>query len=649
MKLSVKYYISHFLFGITLVFLLFSHAIVSGQESKSPKAQKHFIKARDAFETGDYKISLKEIEQASEDDSAFAEAYILWGDILMETGQKEDAVEKYRKSLAFDPAHPEIVYNILANALFSMEKYAEACPYYQSILDITTIRPELRKMIVEKLSICQFRQQLIGSPVDFKPVNLGTGVNSRADEYVNAISADNSMLYLTRREKALDQPGKEYNENFYISKWKQGLWDTAARMGYPEGTENDAGGLCISPDGNLMVFTSCFRQDGFGSCDLYYSERVGNRWTPSRNMGEHINSDLWDAQPSISSDGQTIYFASNRRGGYGSSDIWAINRLPNGGWGKPYNLGPVINSAEAEMAPYIHYDDKTLYFSSKGHPGLGGVDLFKSSKVKGHWDTPQNLGYPINTHADELVIIVVPDGETGYISSNSLEGEGGYDIFSFNLYRDIRPIPVTYLKGKVYDADDHKPLGASFELIDLADDSVATRAKSDPVNGEFLVCLPYGRDYALNVSCPGYLFYSDHFPLLEMKIKTDPFVKDIPLQKIKAGSVMVLNNIFFDFDKYELKSTSFPELDKLVKLLKDNPGMAVEISGHTDDTGTDEYNLELSSLRAESVYHYLVVKGIDQKKLTYKGYGESRPVADNVTEAGKALNRRTEVRITSLN
>lgn len=647
----VRYYTMKMVLRIALAIscCFLSLLVAMGQKPDPEKARRYFDQALYAFDSGDHKGSIRDLETALKADPTFADAYILMGDNLLEIGKQEEAVSNYRKAIQFNPEYPEVVWNILANTLFFLERYEEACPCYDSVLTFTGIRPDLRETIEDKLTLCHFRKNLIDHPVEFDPVSLGPGVNSEDDEYINAISADGTTLYFTRREATNDADSKEYTENFYYSVNVNGKWDTASLLGYPEGAENDAGALCISPDGNLLVFTSCFRKDGNGSCDLYYSERIGDKWTAARNLGDHINSDLWDAQPSISPDGNTIYFASNRKGGYGSSDIWATRRTSAGGWGKPYNLGPVINTVEAEMAPYIHFDGKTLYYSSKGHSGLGGADLFRSEFSEGRWSDPQNLGHPINTSADELVIIVNPDGATGFISSNNIQGEGGYDIYSFHLYKEIRPVPVTYLKGVVYDEESKMPLRASIELFDIEKDSVLVKAVSGEDNGEFLVCLPFGRKYGLNVASPGYLFYSDHFPLTELKSKADPIVKDIPLSKIKAGNVMVLYNIFFETDQYQLQPASYAELEKLTSFLVNNPGISVEISGHTDNSGTEAYNLDLSSNRAKSVATYLMEKGLDPKRLTSAGYGESRPVATNETEEGKAKNRRTEIRITGIN
>jgi tetratricopeptide (TPR) repeat protein len=631
--------------SIMLYSVIIPYQDVIGQESKSKKAWIFFEKARTDFESGKWDDCENELSKAIKADSTLAEAYILFGDVLLETGRPEEAVNQYRKALNFKPDGEEVVYNLLANTLFAIERYAEACDNYKKLLGYPNLRPELRSTIEKKLDIALFRKNLVENPVSYNPVNLGTGINTSADEYINALSADGYGLFFTRRTANDASYLKEFNEDFYFAVLHEDSAEKAIQLNYPPGKENDAGALCISPDGRLLFFTACFRPDSYGSCDLYYSEKKGDAWSKAKNMGAHINSDLWDAQPSISPDGKTLYFASNRRGSLGSSDIWKTERTADGGWSLPENLGIQVNTTDAEMAPFIHYDNTTLYFSSYGHPGLGGADLYKSVKKNGSWTQPLNLGFPINSSADELIIVVNPEGNRGFISSNSLEGEGGYDIFMFDLYEAIRPTPVSYLKGKVFDKVSGQPLEARFELIDIVMDSVIIEALSDKQTGEFLVCLPGKRTYALNVSCDGFLFYSEHFPLSEIKSHWDPLVKDIPLEPIAVGNTMILRNIFFKTEQYQLKAISFTELDKLVSFLINNPAVSIEIGGHTDDEGTEEYNLDLSIKRAMAVYAYLLDHGITAARLSYKGYGESSPVSSNRSEEGRALNRRTEIRI----
>lgn len=626
-------------------FLLLTVFQVNGQDYGKQRALKYFEKAEDSFQNGEWAECEAELYKAIKADSTLADPYIMLGDVFLETARPSEAVYQYRKALDFNPQRVEIVYNLLANTLYSLERYGEAAEYYEDMLNIPDIDRDLRAAIEIKFNNSLTRKNLMGNPVSFNPVNLGRSVNTEADEYVNALSADDAGIFFTRRMKAEADRSREFIEDFYFANFSGDSLEKAVLLGYPPGKTGDAGAICLSPDGRQLFFTSCFRQDSYGSCDLYYSEKKGDNWTVAKNMGAAVNSGSWDAQPSISPDGNTLYFVSSRRGGIGGSDIWKTEKAPDGNWSKPVNIGVPVNTSSEEMAPFMHYDNQTLYFSSSGHPGMGGTDLFKSTRINNSWTQPENLGYPINSSADELVVIVNPEGNRGYISSNSLKGEGGYDIFQFDLYDAIRPVPVSYLKGKVYDRVSGLPLEARFELIDIELDSTIVYASSDRQTGEFLVCLPCNRNYALNVSCDGYLFYSENFPLSEIKSHLDPVLKDVPLEPIAKGKTMVLRNIFYESDQYQLKTISYAELDKLVGFLVTNPSLRIEIGGHTDDEGSGEYNMELSTKRAQAVYDYLLGKGIAATRITYKGYGESRPVSSNDNEVGKAQNRRTEITV----
>jgi hypothetical protein len=632
-------------YPIIIIILLLPTLSVFGQEEGSKKAAKSFENAKYYYDLSRWEDCKNALTKAIDSDSTFAEAYILFGDVFLETGKPAEAVDQYRKALKFNPDGEEVIYNLLGNTLLDLGRYDEAIVDYEKLLTYSDLRTELRNAIEKKLRIAHVRKNLNENPVSFNPVNLGTGINSVADEYINALAADGSGLFFTRRTKNITNPEKQYNEDFYFAGFEGDSTERAKRLNYPQGIENDAGALCISADGRLLFFTACFRPDSYGGCDLYYSVKRGDSWSKVKNLGPLINSGSWDSQPSISPDGKTLYFASKRNGGFGSSDIWKSEKLQGGEWGKPVNLGPVINTADAEMAPFIHYDNSTLYFSSNGHPGMGGADLFRSVYKNGVWVQPENLGFPINSSADELVVVVNPEGNLGFISSNNLKGEGGYDIFKFELYDAIRPTPVSYLKGRVYDQVTGKPLEARFELIDINLDSTIIEANSDGQNGEFLVCLPYNRNYALNVSLEGYLFYSENFPFSEMKSRWNPMLKDIPLEPIAVGKSIILRNIFYETGQYELKSTSDAELRKLVGFLVNNPDLRIEIEGHTDDEGTELYNRDLSMKRAQAVYRYLIEHGIAAARLSYKGYGESLPVSTNETDEGRALNRRTEIKI----
>ena len=365
-------------------------------------------------------------------------------------------------------------------------------------------------------------------------------------------------------------------------------------------------------------------------------------------MGIRVNSSAWDSQPSISSDGKTLYFASSRSGGKGNMDIWKSTRDDNGIWTAPVNLGDSINTGRDEQSPFIHPDGKTLYFCSSGHPGMGSYDIFYSRMDdNGNWSTATNIGYPINSSDADGFLFVNAIGNKAYFSSEKFGGKGGLDIYSFDLYEAARPTAVTYMKGTVYDSKTKKRLQAKFELVDLSNSKTVAQSESDPLTGEFLVSLPSDRNYALNVSRDGYLFYSENFELKGDHSQLKPFMKDVYLQPIEAGSIVILKNIFFDFDKFDLKPESLIELNRLLDLLKKNPALKIEIGGHTDNKGTAEYNQKLSESRSRSVFDFLVNKGIDKSRLSYKGYGLTKPIDTNDTDEGRANNRRTEFKVVS--
>ncbi len=312
-----------------------------------------------------------------------------------------------------------------------------------------------------------------------------------------------------------------------------------------------------------MFFTGCNREGGYGSCDIYFSYLDGDTWTQPRNIGAPINTNNWESQPSLSYDGKTLYFASNRPGGYGDMDLW-MSKLENGKWGTPVNLGDKINTAQSEQSPYIHKDDQTLYFSSNGHIGMGDLDLFMASKqADGTWTYPKNLGYPINSNDDELALTLSGNGIDAYYASEMKGGKGGLDIYKFELPVSARPQGISYVKGNIYDAENKRKLRAKVELIDLATGKPLVETYANRKTGEFLVCLPANKKYALNVAHEGYLFHSENFSLINSPA-SQPFLLDVPLKPIKAGQTVVLKNVFFDTDKFDLREESRAELNKLV-------------------------------------------------------------------------------------
>jgi outer membrane protein OmpA-like peptidoglycan-associated protein len=394
-----------------------------------------------------------------------------------------------------------------------------------------------------------------------------------------------------------------------------------------------------------MIFTACNRGDGIGRCDLYASSKEGDIWSLPINLGNPVNTKYRETQPSISPDSRTLYFSSDRPGGKGLHDIWVSHRDENGQWSTPLNLGDTINTEGEEMSPFIHPDDQSLYFSSDGLIGLGGYDLFISRRDSaGKWQTPVNLGYPINTNRDEIGLIVNSRGDKAYYSSD-VDKITGKDIFVFELPVRDRPLMVTYMKGKVFDALDHRLLKAQFELVDLETGRIIFSSFSDSLTGEFLVSIPVNRNYMLNVAKKAYLFFSENFSLKNSFDADKPFLKDVPLQPMMIGNSVVLKNVFFDTDSYALKKESTVELKKVVRLLQTNPEIKIEIGGHTDNTGNLDYNQKLSESRAKAVVDYLISTSVKADRMVSKGYGMNIPVATNDTEEGRAQNRRTELKI----
>jgi len=617
--------------------------------SLSKKAKNAYLRAVDHYQNDDLASAEKELLAALAEDSTFAVGHYFLGEVYLETGQYDKAAGHYGTAIRLEPERLPEAYYLAGKAEFMLGRYEEAAVHLGAYLGQEKKSLNNRKKAGQYLGNARFAAEAVKHPVPFTPVNLGPAINTEANEYFPCLTADNQTLLITRllpdRRSATGR-----QEDFFMSKKQNGVWSQAAAIGLPINTANNEGAPTLSVDGNILFFIACENvygygegRQGLGSCDIFRAERMGDGWMPPENIGEPVNSRNWESQPSFSSDGKTLYFVSNRGGGY---NIWQTTLQEAGLWSQPAKLGPNINTDADESSVFIHPDNRTLYFASNGHPGMGGMDIFMSSPDStGNWGKPVNLGYPINTRDDDNCLTISSDGTTAFFASDREGGYGGLDIYSFELYEEVRPNKVTYMKGVVFDAETDQKLEARFELIDLATGKTAVESNSNPGNGEFLVCLPGNTNYALNVSRDGYLFFSENFSLSGDNTSSDPFLKDVPLHRIRAGEKVVMKNIFFETDKYDLLPESVVELGKLAGFLKKNQSVRIEISGHTDNVGTPEYNQALSENRARAVYDYLIQEGIDKSRLSYKGYGLTQPLDTNDTELGRANNRRTEFRI----
>jgi outer membrane protein OmpA-like peptidoglycan-associated protein/tetratricopeptide (TPR) repeat protein len=646
---------------IALTAIVFCSLLLNAQSpikyvSPSKKATKLYESGKLYYESNNDELAIIDLEKALKEDPKYIDVYLMLGYIYSDKGRNADAINAFNKVIELDPINYQVINFTLGRLYFFMGNYQEAKKAYEQYLKYPRANPENASIAKRDIASCDFALNAIKNPVPFNPVNLGEGVNSELDEYFPCVTADNQTILFTR---LLNDPqaygGKQ--EDFYISKKENGVWQKALNLGAPINTKNNEGAPTISPDGQQIIFVACqgiegygIGRKGYGSCDLFWSRKKGNNWSAPINMMEPINTRNWETQPSISADGKTIYFIRGivTREGIKDQDIYTATKKEDGTWSTPVKLSDKINTPGREESVFIHPDGNTLYFSSDGHVGMGGLDIYVSKKdEKGEWGTPVNLGYPINTHNDENSLLVSADGSLAYFASNRNGGFGGLDLYSFELPEQFRPEVVSYMKGKVYDAVNKNPLEANFQLIDLATGKTVVEALSNPGNGEFLVCLPANKNYALNVSKNGYLFYSENFSLKEGGTNLKPISKDVPLSPIIEGEKVVLKNVFFETAKYDLKEESKFELDKLVAFLQKNPTVKIEISGHTDNQGDKKSNLTLSDNRSKSVSNYLISKGISAERLTSKGYGDSMPVADNNTPEGRSQNRRTEFKIIS--
>ncbi len=625
---------------------------LSGQyySSSSKKAVKRFKQARACYELLDNACVEEMLLKAIKADAEFIEAYQMLSQLCYDQGRLEEAISYYSRTLEIDPEGNPEGYRLLAGLKLASGDYQGARELAENYLAFPPQRVKNREAVELIREKCDFAMEAIKNPVPFQPENLGPAVNSEYSEYWPALTVDEQMLMFTVMLPGELQTGGDplsLQEDFFYSTQKDGVWEARQNAGAPLNTQDNEGAQSMTADGRTLWFTACNRRSGLGMCDLYYSTLENGRWSSPKNAGSPLNSRHSEKHPAISADGRFLYFTSNRPGGSGSYDIWRSERIGET-WSDPVNLGDSVNTSGLEQSPFIHPDQQSLYFSSTGWPGMGQGDLYLTRwKGSSGWSRPENLGYPINTYHDDIGLTLNASGELAYFASSRGEGMDT-DIFSFEMPRELRPVPVSYMKGRVYDSRTMKGLKAVIQLIDLETGEAVMELESYPGEGDYLISLPMDRDYALNVSADAYLFYSDHFTFSGVYSQTKALRRDVPMEQVKVGSMVVLNNIFYASDSYQLKPESRVELDRIFEFLLHNASIGVEIGGHTDSTGTPEHNQDLSERRARSVVEYLAGKGIDMGRLKAAGYGQMQAVKDNSTEEGRAMNRRTELKIISI-
>ena len=635
------------LYIVVVLFPVLVAAQAYNPDKVSRKAVQLYEKAFQKASENQTKEAVTLLQEATSADENYADAWIALGRLQLELKNYPYSVTCFKRAQFIDLNYFKPHWLSYASGLAGTGDFIKALEITDKYID--QVKPtglQLELALTRKRSYTfavqqEKEQQSEKNTVGFAPKNLGATVNSKMSEYLPSQTIDGTQLFFTRRVDI-------YNEDFYgSSRQKISTWENAQPLKGSLNTPQSEGAMMISQDGNWLVFTGCYRPDSYGGCDLYISYKNKEGWSAAKNLGNRINSDQWESQPCLSPDKRELYFASRKPGGLGGSDLYVSRLQDNGQWSDPENLGPGINSAADEQCPFIHADNQTLYFTSSYWPGYGDDDLFMVRKVaEGKWSAPKNLGYPINTIDREGTLFITADGKTAYYASERKDSYGGLDLYSFELNPSIRPYETRWVTGKVTDKKTGTGISATLELTDLQTRQVISRVKTDSL-GNYLLTLPTGRDYAFTVNQKGFLFNSDQY-FLKNGITDSAAVKNIELQPIERNASVVLKNIFFETNRYELTPASLVELDKLVVLLSENPTISIEISGHTDNIGKADANLLLSESRAKAVVDYLASKKIDAKRLTYKGFGLTNPLADNATEMGRALNRRTEMKIVGL-
>ncbi len=635
---------------ILLLLILLLPMLLSAQSpknlsTKNKRAVARYNEALAAYNRYNLDEAERLLKESIKIEHNFIEAYLVLTQVYSEKGEPEKAISSAEKAVSINNNFFPKTYFNLGVLNFSIGNYQKALEYFEKYLTYHETSGSMVELARNNIERCRFAIHAVANPVPFNPANIGDSINTTLDEYWPSLSVDERTIVYTVRlpkEPEVGIKGTKWQEDFYTStRNEDGTWSKGIPVGSPLSTVFNEGAQSLSSDGKTMYYTICQ-----GDCDLYFSTiNSDGSWGHPLKLPPAINSEKSsEKQPSISPDGQMLYFVSNRPGGLGGFDIWVSVKNPNGVWGNAVNLGQPVNSPGNEQSPFIHFDNKTLYFSSNDHIGMGGQDIFVSHLTdSGKWSEPLNLGYPINTCKNEEGLVVNAIGKTAYYSSNYIPDKG-MDIYTFELYPEIQPIPSSYVTGTIRDYTTLKPVEAHISLIDLQSKRETMNSYSS-VTGGFMVCLPSDNSYALFAQAPGYLFYSENFNLKGLYSFDKPYHLDVLLKPVRQGEVTIMRNVFFETDSYELLPESTVELDRVVETLSQNPTIKVEIGGHTDNQGAPDYNQKLSERRAKSVVDYLLSKSVSPERVSWKGYGESQPVAPNSSPEGRAMNRRTELKI----
>ncbi len=618
---------------LLLFFIIFlSYNNITAQNNSA--AQKLFEKSANAMEEGDFNQALFYLNQTIAKDSNFTDAYIALFQVHLNLKQNQNAVTVFEIALKKDSLSCLPYYVKYANAYASLGNYTKA---YELIGNLNNVVPDyLIKSYKSLKQICEFAKAHPVNPI-VKVTNVGDSVNTNNAEYFPTVTVQDSLLVFMRKDGIR-------REDFLYSTYSKNNFSKAVPLSDKLNVADKKGAPSLSSDLHTLYYSAEYNEMGLGRYDIYKVTKTDSGWSMPRNLGPNVNTDWWESAPSISPDGQALYFCSNMPGGYGGIDLYVSYKNERGGWKEAINLGPTINTAGDEQTPFIHADNKTLYFSSNGWPGFGGADLFVShKKIDGSWSKPINLGYPINTNENEASVAITSNGKEGYIASDRPDSRGDLDIYKVTLPEIAFANKTYYFNGIIKDAITLKPISGNVKLADPSDTAKFMQINVD-TSGYFVLALPYFDSLGIQVNSPKH----DYASMLLNKEKlnelqgTTVLFKLNPIQKQFSKN---FNNVFFELNAAKLLASSNNELNALLNYLQTTPNANILIEGHTDNTGNPANNLILSTKRAQAIAMYLMDKGISFNRITTKGFGDSKPIADNITEAGRAQNRRTSFTI----
>jgi outer membrane protein OmpA-like peptidoglycan-associated protein/tetratricopeptide (TPR) repeat protein len=616
------------------------------------KTERIYQDGIDYLRKGSYNLAGQQMRNVVKIEPGCVDAYFVLGLVNFKKPDNNfrESEKNFRKVIELCPDYDVYAYFYLGEICYGQENFELASQYLTRFLkDVDKIKKdEDYNRAADLLKYSDFYLGMTKNPVPFEP-KVVEGISTTGNEYLPILSPDNQMALFTREIKIA--PGKnslvqepKLKEKFLFSIRKDnGEFDQGEEMPEPFNINDNEGGATLTADNNTLCYTVC-KYDNvkkYLNCDIYVSENSGGYWSPIRSLSEKINlSGSWESQPTISADGHTLYFVSDRVGGFGGYDIYRVVKSDSGIWGTPINLGAVINSKGNEKSPFIHPDGKTLYFSSDGLMGLGGYDIFYTKlDESGTWSKPVNIGYPINSPEDEVGLFVSTDGTKGFFASNKYNGKGGWDLYSFDLYNAARPERVLFIKGNVKSESLAEPLKARIELKNLETKRIS-QIPMDTLTGDYVAVAPFNSDYIMTVKKPDHVYESRYISKVDSVFKT-PVRLDLEIQPIELNKSYRINDIYFPFNSIALTLESKVILDQLLDFLTENNTISIQVQGHTDNIGNDAGNLKLSENRAQSVFNYLREQGVSETRLSYKGFGKSMPVATNDTEEGRAKNRRT--------